>query len=125
MNDRINFHTLPVATCTEPANPSSLSRQKALLCLLLAVITLGIFWRTGNHDFINLDDNLYVTENVHVQKGLAWTSITWAFTSLHDGNWFPLTWLSHMADFELFGMNPRGHHLTSVIIHTASACLLS
>ena len=124
MIDRKATHKVRSTTCTEPANPSGLRRREILLCLLLCIITLGIYWQTGNHDFINLDDNLYVTENVYVQKGLTWESISWAFTALHDGNWFPLTWLSHMADFELFGLNPRGHHLTSIIIHTASAVLL-
>lgn len=78
----------------------------------------------GEHDFVNLDDNLYVTETVPVQKGLTGESISWAFTTFYAGNWHPLTWLFHMVDVELFGLNPRGHHLSSVIIHTASACLL-
>ncbi len=106
--------------------PGTLKRhiRTILLCLLLAIMTSALYWQTGNHDFINLDDNLYVTENMQVQKGFSAESIRWAFTSLHDGNWFPLTWLSHMADVEMFGLKPRGHHLTGVVIHTASACLL-
>lgn len=123
MNDLKNFYADPTTICNERVTPS-MRWQNFLFCILLAILTIGIYWQTWNHDFIILDDNLYVTENVNVQKGLVWESVIWAFTSFHAGNWHPLTWLSHMADVELFGMYPRGHHLTSVIIHAASACLL-
>jgi lipoprotein NlpI len=95
-----------------------------LLCLLLAAITLGIFWQTATHEFINFDDDLYVTENYYVKMGLTRESISWAFTTFHAANWHPLTWLSHMADIELYGLNPKGHHLTNVFLHTANALLL-
>lgn len=124
MNDKNSFHSATGAMCSELTNPSSTRRQKILLCLLLAAITLGIFWQTGSHEFINFDDDLYVTDNFHVQNGLTWENVKWAFTTLHAGNWHPLTWLSHMTDVELFGMNPRGHHLNSVFIHTANTLLL-
>ena len=98
--------------------------HKGLLCLVLIGVTLGIFFQTGNHDFINYDDPLYVTNNPHVKGGLTVKNILWAFTTTTASNWHPLTWLSHMLDVELFGLNPRGHHLTNVFIHTASTLLL-
>jgi protein O-mannosyl-transferase len=98
--------------------------RSVLLCLLLACITLGIFWQIGDHQFINYDDPLYVTSNTHVKEGLTGENILWAFTTTAASNWHPLTWLSHMVDVEVFGLSPRGHHLMNVFIHTASALLL-
>ncbi|MCG6917595.1 MAG: tetratricopeptide repeat protein [Deltaproteobacteria bacterium] len=77
-----------------------------------------------NHNFIRLDDDEYVTENSHVNTGLSWDNITWAFTSTHAANWHPVTWLSHMLDCELFGLNPKGHHLTSILFHLLNTLLL-
>jgi len=96
------------------------------LCMGLMVITLGTYMQAGNHQFLNLDDNDYVTGNAHVKSGITGKNIIWAFTSIDEvtGNWHPITWLSHMADAQLYGMNPRGHHLTSVVIHTISSLLL-
>jgi len=99
-------------------------QHRGLLCLLLIGVTLGIFFQTGDHQFINYDDPLYVTNNPHVKEGLTVKNILWAFTTTTASNWHPLTWLSHMLDVELFGLNPRGHHLTNVFIHTASTLLL-
>jgi tetratricopeptide (TPR) repeat protein len=76
------------------------------------------------HDFITYDDPVYVTENAHVRDGLTWAGIRWAFGSTEASNWHPLTWLSHMADVQAFGMRPWGHHLTSVLLHAANALLL-
>ncbi len=99
-------------------------RYRVLLCLVLIGVTLSIFWQTGDHQFINFDDPLYVTNNPHVKGGITGKNIVWAFTTTTASNWHPLTWLSHMVDVEIFGLNPRGHHLTSVFIHTASTLLL-
>ena len=99
-------------------------RRNALLCLVLACITLGVFWQVKDHQFINYDDPLYVTNNPHVKEGLTGKNILWALTTTAASNWHPLTWLSHMADVEAFGLNPRGHHLMNVFIHTASTLLL-
>jgi tetratricopeptide (TPR) repeat protein len=97
-----------------------------LLCIGLVAIILSIYMQVGNHQFLNLDDNGYVTSNPHVAGGITGENIIWAFTSLDEvtGNWHPVTWLSHMADVQLYGMNPRGHHLTNVVIHTISSLLL-
>jgi Tfp pilus assembly protein PilF len=78
----------------------------------------------GDHEFVNYDDNVYITDNAQVQKGLTGKGIIWAFTTSHTGNWHPLTWISHMVDCELHGLNPKGHHLTNVLLHMANAILL-
>jgi tetratricopeptide (TPR) repeat protein len=92
--------------------------------LFLTVATLVVFWQVHNHEFINYDDNLYITENDQVQKGLSRESVVWAFTTTHASNWHPLTWLSHMVDFQLYGLNPKGHHLTNVFFHLLNTLLL-
>src|SRR5947208_8357965 len=74
-----------------------------LVCLLLALITCGLYWPVFRHGFINLDDPDYVTGNPRVQAGLALESIRWAFFSFYSSNWHPLTWLSHMLDCQLYG----------------------
>lgn len=93
-------------------------------CLVLAVATLAIYSPVVTHPFINYDDRDYVTENPHVQAGLSAQTIAWAFTSTDQANWHPLTWVSHEMDCEIYGLNPHGHHLTSVLIHTANVLLL-
>ena len=97
-----------------------------LLCIGLVAIILGCYMQVGHHQFLNLDDNGYVTSNPHVAGGITGENVIWAFTSLDEvtGNWHPITWLSHMADVQFYGMNPRGHHLTSVVIHAISSLLL-
>ena len=95
-----------------------------LICLLLAAAILAVYWPVRNYDFINLDDPTYVTENGHVQAGLTRESFIWAFTATDAANWHPLTWISLMLDFELYGLNPAGHHLTSVFFHLANTLLL-
>ena len=95
-----------------------------LICLVLVVVTLAIYLQVGDHPFLDLDDNLYVTENSHVSGGLTGQNLLWALTSVEAGNWHPVTWLSHMADVRFYGMNPGGHHLTNVIVHICASVLL-
>ncbi len=95
-----------------------------LICLALGLITLAVFWPTLSHDFLGYDDEAYVTENPHVRAGLAWTGVVWAFRSFSVTNWHPLTWISHMLDCQLYGLHPAGHHLTNLLLHTASTLLL-
>jgi len=95
-----------------------------LVCLVLAVVTFVAFEQVRNNDFVNLDDKLYVTENPNVNKGLSGGSVVWAFTSGHAANWHPLTWLSHMLDCQLYGLNAAGHHITSLLLHILNALLL-
>jgi tetratricopeptide (TPR) repeat protein len=96
-----------------------------LIGIVLCTLTLAVYWQVGNHQFLSFDDNVYVTANPHVANGITGRNIIWALTAVDAGNWHPLTWLSHMTDVQLFGMNPRAHHLTNVVLHTLSALLLS
>jgi len=95
-----------------------------LVCLLLVILTLSVYLQVKNHEFINFDDNEYVTDNRHVRAGFTLKGITWAFTAIHSSNWHPLTWLSHMLDCQIFGMNPGWHHLTNLFFHILSTLLL-
>ena len=82
------------------------------------------FWQVNHCDFINYDDDVYVTENSHIQNGITMEGIRWAFTTSYAANWHPLTWISHMLDVQLFGLNPRWHHLTNLFFHIANTLLL-
>jgi tetratricopeptide (TPR) repeat protein len=100
------------------------SQKKLIVCLLLFLATLAVFWQVKNHDFINLDDEQYVTQNPNVRAGLTFKGVAWSFTTAYADFWHPLTWLSHMLDWQLFGTWAGGHHLTSLILHAANAVLL-
>ena len=95
-----------------------------IICTLLVLLTVAVYIKVGGHQFLNFDDPSYVTENLHVSSGITVDNIFWAFSSIDAGNWHPLTWLSHMADVQLYGVNPRGHHITNVIFHATSSVLL-
>jgi tetratricopeptide (TPR) repeat protein len=110
-------------------NPLHLDRRTALplsaiSMVLLAGMTLAVFAPIASFQFINVDDGVYVTANDHVQQGLTWRNAVWALTALDAANWHPVTWLSHMLDVSLFGLNPRGHHATSLLIHTLNVMVL-
>jgi len=95
-----------------------------LIALLLALITLVVYLPVSQHDFLDYDDDVYVTQNPAIQHGFTWAAIKWAFTTGYASNWHPLTWLSHMLDCELFGLNAGAHHLDNVVFHAANAVLL-
>jgi tetratricopeptide (TPR) repeat protein len=94
------------------------------VCVFLTAITWMVFGQTLGHEFVNYDDNLYVYENSAVTRGLNLKGIEWAFTHVVGSNWHPLTMMSHMLDCRLYGLNAGGHHLTNVLLHTASVILL-
>src|SRR6266850_6413629 len=95
-----------------------------IISLLLALTTLAVLWPVTQNDFVNYDDLDYVTANAHVQSGLNWKGVVWAFTTGHASNWHPLTWLSHMVDCQLFGQRAGAHHLMSLLFHAANTVLL-
>ena len=95
-----------------------------LLAALLALVTVALYWPAMRYDFVNYDDAVYVTANLHVQGGLTWESVKWAFFNPVSANWHPLTMLSHMLDCQMFGLNPWGHHLTSVLLHAFNTVLV-
>ena len=94
------------------------------VCLLLIFAILITFQQVKNFDFVNLDDLGYVAANPKVQSGLTIDSIAWAFSFTDIAYWHPLTWLSHMLDCELYGLNPMGHHWTNLQIHITNTLLL-
>src|SRR5439155_23662996 len=102
----------------------SLRQNIWLASVALFVCVTWTFIPTLRNDFVFLDDPAYVTENAHVRGGLTAENICWAFASTESANWHPVTWLSHMADCQWAGLNPRGHHLTSVLLHASNSVLL-
>ena len=104
-----------------PAGESG--RTRGLICTVLFMGTLLLFARAWQAEFVNYDDPDYVTANPHVKRGLTAEGIKWAFSAKHASNWHPLTWVSHMLDVSWHGMNPKGHHATSVILHALNAVL--
>lgn len=92
--------------------------------LILVVITFCVFFQLTNYDFVNFDDDLYVYENNVVKNGITLQGIKLAFTTIHVSNWHPITWLSHMLDCQLFGLNPGMHHFTGLLIHLINCVLL-
>ena len=95
-----------------------------IVCIFLVVATWLVFGQTLHHDFVNFDDDVYVYENPEVVQGLTLHGMAWAFTTASIAYWHPLTWLSHMLDCQLWGLNAGGHHLTNVLLHSANAVLL-
>ena len=102
---------------------SQANYEKYLLPAII-VITLAVFSPVAWHDFINLDDDVFVYANPNMKSGLTLEAIRWAFTTPHEVNWIPLTWISHLFDVTLFGMNAGGHHIINLLLHTASSALL-
>ncbi len=95
-----------------------------LINVFLVTLILFVYLQVKDYEFINFDDNKYIYENRHVQRGLTPESILWAFTSTYAANWHPMTWLSHMLDVTLFGMNAGMHHLMNVLFHLFNSMLL-
>ncbi len=93
--------------------------------LVLALCTLAVYWQVNNFEFItSFDDDIYIVDNDHINGGLTWEGIKWAFAHTHAYNWHPLTSISHMADCTLYGLDPAGHHLSNVVLHIINALLL-
>ena len=100
------------------------ANKTSWLVLGLGVLVGATFGRVLVNGFLIYDDRYYVTGNIHVQQGLTSTAIHWAFSSWRAANWHPLTWLSHILDFQLFGLRPWGHHLTSLLLHAVNTSLV-
>ncbi len=92
--------------------------------LALLAVTFWAFLPAVDNEFVRYDDIDYVMANHTVQRGLSWDGLVWAFSSTTAANWHPLTWLSHMLDCQLFGLNPAGHHLTSILLHAVNTLLV-
>lgn len=99
-------------------------RRELLVCVLLALAVAAIYLPVFTFDFVNYDDPAYVYGNPHITCGLSWPSVLWAFTTSYAANYHPLTWISHMADCEVFGLNAGCHHLANVFLHAGNGILL-
>jgi Tfp pilus assembly protein PilF len=99
-------------------------RREWLIYLGLFLTTTAVFWPVTRCEFVNFDDSQYVTENPHIKQGLTLAGVGWAFSSTVEGNWHPVTCLSHMLDCQLFGLNARAHHLVNLLFHVANTLLL-
>src|SRR5882724_12342191 len=99
-------------------------RSPLVLSLILFFVTLVLYFPTLDSAFVNYDDPAYVTANTHVLHGLSWSNVAWAWTATIEANWHPLTWISHMADVQTFGLNSRRHHAVSVVMHAFNVVLL-
>lgn len=99
-------------------------RPDVLIVVLLTTATLVAYWNVHTFPFINLDDAVYVSDNIHVRAGLNLQNVIWAFTTVELGEWLPLTWLSLMLDYLLYRLNAGGYHWTNLILHIASTLLL-
>jgi Tfp pilus assembly protein PilF len=99
-------------------------KQHGWLALALAALALAVYLPVRQAGFLTYDDQHYVRENPHVSSGLTAANAAWAFTAFSAGNWHPLTWISHMADCQIFGLDPAGHHLVNALLHALNAALL-
>lgn len=127
----INSNLAATAKITPPeltvlSRPETKTNKGKLLlfatCIFFTVLTL--FYPAKEFSFYNFDDNEYITENPFVFGGLTKENILWAFSKTHSGHWHPLTWISHMIDIELFGLDPGAMHLENIVIHALNSCLL-
>ena len=103
---------------------NSNKNRSFLICLLLALIILAVFYQVYSFSFVNFDDPAYIYKNPNIQTGITVKTIEWACATGYAANWHPLTWLSHILDWQLFGSNPAGHHITNLIFHIANTLLL-
>lgn len=107
-----------------PSEPAFFCRTNLWIGIGLAVLTFIAFAGVWNHGFVDYDDNDYVFKNTHVQEGLSRAGIWWSFSKFHSANWHPLTWMSLQLDHEIYGLDPRGYHLTNLLLHLLNAFLL-
>jgi protein O-mannosyl-transferase len=126
---RVDAQPIPVADRSSenkediPENPV-MTRSALIIAIGLLIATALLYHTSLRDQFVNYDDPAYVTKNIHVLQGLSWKNTIWAFASTAEANWHPITWLSHMADVQLFGLNPAGHHFTNLLLHLCNVLLI-
>ncbi len=109
----------------DPSRRFLSSGRATLLFSLLLVVAVQVSYNSvARNGFVNYDDERYIVNNPHIKAGWTWSTVKWAFTTFHEGNWTPLSWLFHMLDYRLFGLSPGGHHYVSVLLHATNAILL-
>jgi hypothetical protein len=100
------------------------AKKQVVFSILLVIATLAVYFPVSHHPFVNFDDTVYVVDNPHIQSGLDWETISWAFSTLYQFNWHPLTWLSHAMDVQIYQLEPGGHHVTNLIWQVLNVLLL-
>jgi protein O-mannosyl-transferase len=99
------------------------TRAKIIICIFLAVATFCIYWQVKDHEFTNWDDTIHCCVDIYA-AGLTSENVKWAFTTSTTGHWAPMTFLSHLLDFQLYGLHAKGHHLTNVGMHIVNSLIL-
>jgi protein O-mannosyl-transferase len=112
---------------TSTGTPLGLSFQSSTLVglsVILTAVAIFLYFPISGHPFVNFDDRPYIFENPHIQNGINLEAIRWALTTVYEANWHPLTWVAHAVDIAMYGQNAGGHHVTSMLFHTANSVLL-
>ena len=105
-------------------SPLTPQARTSSVAAALAALVVAAYSRVGGNGFVDFDDGAYVYDNPVVREGLSADGVAWAFTAAHSANWHPLTWLSHMLDVSVFGLDPGAHHWVSVLLHALNTVLL-
>jgi protein O-mannosyl-transferase len=123
--DRVSSQPSPIRSNDLPPDSAPPKVQpRAYFAVPLLLATVVLYYSALHYGFVNYDDNDYVTQNPHVVTGLTAANVRWSFTGVWAANWHPLTWISHMADVQMFGLNPAGHHATNILLHLVNVVLL-
>src|SRR6201993_3683734 len=121
---RVGFTAANRRKAVPLSHAAMFGRPDLLILLALAVVTFAIYAQVVGHHFTTLDDPTYIQENPMVNRGVTGAGLAWAFTTFYATNWHPLTWISHMIDCQLFGMNAGRHLLVNALIHVANTILV-
>ncbi len=105
-------------------NSSICGEKRYFFFVLLTLLTIACYGNVYSNDFVSYDDFTYVADNKFIHDGITLNSIFWAFKSFYASNWHPLTWISHMLDIQIFGLNPSGHHLMNLMLHVCNSLLI-
>ena len=92
------------------------NKKQLAIYIILILATLAVYGQAHQFNFINIDDNIYITENQHIKSGITLSGIRWAFSTTYADFWHPLTWLSLMLDYQNYGLKAGGYHLTNLIL---------
>lgn len=105
-------------------NNNAYKKKIFLICITIVIAMLAVYWQVNKFDFLVFDDNVYITDNIHIKSGFTPDGLRWAFTTTYFDGWHPLIWLSYFLDYKLFGLNAGGYHVTNLILHILSSLLL-
>src|SRR5215470_11097428 len=121
---RVKLQRETQMTSAKSSKASLGTSRYLLICVLLGLGTFALYGRVTGFPFVIVDDWEYVTQNPHVQQGLSWSMMKWAFSTTTAANWHPLTWISHAFDYQMFRLNAGGHHADSVVMHAVNCMLI-